>query len=93
MTIARAYLVGRAPPCGLLRERVCELGFGPREPTEHPMTHRGVDHGLTRCSVPFIIFALSTIPPQPAKGPLHDPAFGQDNEAFQPHGSKYGLGA
>src|SRR5690349_7122536 len=45
------------------------------------MNHCHLNHALTRLRKLFIIFTETTIPSQPAEGPLHHPTLRQELEA------------
>ena len=40
-----------------------------------------MDEGFTGFSKRFVVFAQATVAPEPSKGPLDDPAAGEDDEA------------
>src|SRR5271163_4692279 len=52
------------------------------------MDHTYVNHRLTRLDGPFIIFAVPSIPSEPAEGALDDPTLGQQHKTNRLHGSQ-----
>lgn len=46
------------------------------------MSHGDKDHGLARCGVALVVLAVPPVAPQPAEGPLHDPALRQHHKPF-----------
>ena len=51
------------------------------EPVEHPSDGCEIDHRFTHRRAAFIVLAQPTIPIEPAKGPLNNPALWQDMKA------------
>lgn len=55
------------------------------------MRHGKEDHRLAVRDAAFVIFAGSTVPPDPSEGALNDPAFGNDMEAREVVGALHYL--
>jgi len=50
---------------------------------QHQVDHCQIDHGFAAGWQRLVVFAQPTVLAEPAKGPFHNPAFGQNNEAMQ----------
>jgi hypothetical protein len=50
-------------------------------PSNHNMHHDHIDHGFARVRPILIILAQAPVLPKPAERPLHDPPFGQNDDA------------
>lgn len=69
-------------------QRVCEKVFkkpcflASCQASEEDPDADEIDESLSAASEPLAVLALAPLSPQPGKGPLHDPALGDDAEAW-----------
>lgn len=78
------YMVGISKDAAKLTFvlRGCLKSSNLRQPLEHKANHGQIDEGFRGFRQSFVIFAQTSTPVQPAKGPLDDPTLGQNAKAL-----------